>query len=541
MVEKLVDWLKSLPEKFLEWWKKFTSKQKTAIILATLGVVIAFAILITVVTRTQYTALVTCDNTTQASEVKDLLDANDIKYHVSDNGLVFTVDKKQLSDANLLLGANSIMADSYSDLSSVVNGGLSTTESDKEKLYTAYKENKIKRDLENLSFVNTASVTLNIPENNGTLIASKEPASAQVMLKLQGECPEDKAAYIARAVATAIGNDSTDKVVIMDTNGNMLFAGGDATTSMGYAGSQLSIKQEAENTIKNEVKKVLMNTNEFDLIEVGTALTLDFSNTEKVTTTYTPADGQTQGVLSHETNYEAQTDGGVGLIPGTDSNIEQTYVYESGGAGSSTVSQYEKDYLPNTETTTKIIPAGLIVYDQSSIAVTAIHYNVIKEEDAKKQGLLDGIKWDEYKLLNNTRTKMEVDADLVSVISDASGIDTSNITLVAYEEPFFVDKEKKISKISWTDVLQVILIVVILFLLAYVVLRSLKSDKKKVEEEPEELSVESMLQSLPQTDSMEDIELNEKSEARILIEKFVDENPEAVASLLRNWLSEDWG
>ena len=41
--------------------------------------------------------------------------------------------------------------------------------------------------------------------------------------------------------------------------------------------------------------------------------------------------------------------------------------------------------------------------------------------------------------------------------------------------------------------------------------------------------------------ALEDIEVNEKSEIRILIEKFVDENPEAVALLLRNWLDEDWG
>ena len=37
-----------------------------------------------------------------------------------------------------------------------------------------------------------------------------------------------------------------------------------------------------------------------------------------------------------------------------------------------------------------------------------------------------------------------------------------------------------------------------------------------------------------------DIIKKEKSEARVLIEKFVEEKPEAVASLLRNWLNEDW-
>ena len=40
--------------------------------------------------------------------------------------------------------------------------------------------------------------------------------------------------------------------------------------------------------------------------------------------------------------------------------------------------------------------------------------------------------------------------------------------------------------------------------------------------------------------SVDDIDLQEKSETRKAIEKFVDENPEAVALLLRNWLNEDW-
>ena len=38
-----------------------------------------------------------------------------------------------------------------------------------------------------------------------------------------------------------------------------------------------------------------------------------------------------------------------------------------------------------------------------------------------------------------------------------------------------------------------------------------------------------------------EIELEDKSDSRIMIEKFVDENPEAVALLLRNWINEDWG
>ena len=61
-------------------------------------------------------------------------------------------------------------------------------------------------------------------------------------------------------------------------------------------------------------------------------------------------------------------------------------------------------------------------------------------------------------------------------------------------------------------------------------------------QEPEaELSVENLLESTKESQEvLADIGYNEKSETRILIEKFVEQNPEAAASLLRNWLNEDW-
>jgi flagellar M-ring protein FliF len=76
-------------------------------------------------------------------------------------------------------------------------------------------------------------------------------------------------------------------------------------------------------------------------------------------------------------------------------------------------------------------------------------------------------------------------------------------------------------------------------MLGFVVFKTLR--KEEEEEVAEEVSVEALLEQQQVEENLEDIGFNEKSEARILIEKFVDEKPEAVASLLRNWLNEDWG
>lgn len=532
----MADKLKELLNKVLGWWNGFTSKQKTILISAVAGVVLTVAIIVALLTRPQYVLLAECETTKEASEVKELLESNAVDYKISDDGLRIEVLKAQQADANLLLGANDIQAAGYS-IDNVTSGGFSTTESDKQKKYQLYMEKKLETEfLEKFEAIKSANVDLSIPENDGTLISTEEESFASILLELDGEFTADNAAYLARAVATAIGNTTTNNIVILDTEGNMLFSGDDNYTMSGMANSQLSVKTQAENLVKNEVKRVLLGTNEFDNIEVASNLALDFSTTDSTEHTYTPADGQTQGVLSHEDIYNSDSTNSNGGVPGTDSNDQTTYVLQDNANSSETVSEESRDYLPNEKIINKTIPAGLIKYDESSISVTAVDYNVIREEDAKSQGLLDGVSWEEYKNANQGKTKIEIDQELYSVVANATGIDADDITIVAYRENVFFDSEGL--GITAADAGQILLIVAILALLGFVLFRSMRGEKEEVQDE--ELSVESLLQSTPEAE-LEDIDVENQSEVRKLIDKFVDENPEAAASLLRNWLNEDWG
>ena len=111
--------------------------------------------------------------------------------------------------------------------------------------------------------------------------------------------------------------------------------------------------------------------------------------------------------------------------------------------------------------------------------------------------------------------------------------------MAAYTQYVFIDKTG--ANITVTDILQIVTILIILGLLAFIVIRSMWTSKKTEEEPvPEELSVEQLLESTPE-ETLEDIEMDTGSETKRLIEKFVDENPEAAATLLRNWLNEDYG
>lgn len=534
-MDKLLDRLKEFGNRILEWWNRFTAKQKTLIIGIVAVLILAIVIIVSMLTKPQYVLLRECESTKEAAEVRDLLDGEELTYEISDDGLVVRILASQLSEANLLLGANNIQAASYG-IENVTDGSFSTTESDKQKKYVVYLEKRLENDvLSMFTAVKSARVTLNIPENTGTLIAENEESSAWILLELKDEFSQESAAYLARAISTSMGNDTTNNVVITDVEGNMLFTGEDNYSTSGMANAQLSVKSEAEKNMINNVRRVILGTNEFDNVEVSPNLVLDFSTQSSTRHTYEPADGQTQGVLSHEDVFSSENTSGVGGIPGTDSNDDDsTYVLEDNANSSSTQTEESRDYLPNEEITTKETPAGVIDYGSSSLAAALLQYNVIREEDAETQGLLDGVTWEEYKLANTERTRIEVDETLYSAVANATGIATDNITLVAYSENLFFDAEG--SGITATDVLQIVLIVVILALLAFVVLRSMKSEKH--EEEEEELSVETLLQSTVQ---LEEISSENESEEKRLINKFVEENPEAAANLLRNWLNEDWG
>ena len=536
----MADKLKAIPTRILEWWNKYTSKQKTIIISIAAGVVLALAILVTVLTRPQYETLVVCESTKESAAIIELLEGASpaIDYVYSEDGYQIKVEKSQVGQANVLLGANNIPTVRMT-IQDVTSGGLTTTESDKVKLYKTYQEEMLEADLESMGNIKSAKVDLHIPEDNGTMIAQNEDASAAIMLELNDVLTNDQAANIAQFVKTSLGNEKIQTITIIDNEGNLLFSGDDTSSIQGQANSQFTVKQQTEAVLQSNIKKVLLGTNEFNLIEVSSNLELDFSSVEETEHLFYAPDGQTQGVLSHEDIFESESTGGVSGTPGTDSNNQDNtdYVLQDYESSSATQSEISRDYLPNEKVTLTKIPAGLVKYNNSSISVAAIKYKVLKEEDAKNQGLLDGITWDEYKAMNQERTKLEIDEDLVDLVAKASGISAENISFVAYEEPMYIDAEAL--PVSATDIVQIVLIVLILGLLAFVIFRSMRSEKVLVEEE-KEISIEELLDSAPEA-TVEELEAETKSETRKMIEKFVDENPEAAANLLRNWLNEDWG
>lgn len=534
----MVDKIKEIPKKVLEWWNKFSVKQKTLIASVVVFVVIGLVIAGKVITTPTMVTIRECENTKEAGEVKGLLDGEGIDYTTSDDGLIFKVKSSDQANAAILLGENGIPATTY-ELDNVFEGGFSSTEADKFKKYQLYLEEQIAEQLQTLDVVKSAKVKLNMPVDDGTILAKEQDNYAAITLTLTDKdgIDEERAAGLAKWIATAIGNKNTNNVSIMDTAGNMIFMGTDSESFMGTASSQLSYQSKAENMLKAKVKEVVLGTSVYDNVSVAPNLVMSFDQANTTDHEFYTPEGEEHGPLDSESNYNSETVGGVAGVPGTDSNDDTGYMVEDGNVTSQTITDETKQYKTSEKITNTTGAIGKVDYDESSLTLVATQYHIYDEDTLRSSGQLDDMTFDEFVAANRDKTKLEVDQDFVEMVSRATGFSEDNIKIVAYEVPFFNYSDG--SGRVFTDYLPLIIAVLIMLMLGYVVFRSTR--KEQIGDMEEELSVESLLSSTKEAqESLEDIGFAEKSETRILIERFVDENPEAAASLLRNWLNEEW-
>lgn len=531
--------IKQVLEKVLDWWKKFNNKQRIIILSAIGVVIIALAILVAVMNIPHPQTLYICEDYKEASEIKKILEDGGISYSTDGDGLLFYVDKADMAEASILLGENEFPSMDYS-IDNVVDGGLTTTESDKQKKWETYLEAKFADHIAQLSNVEACTVDITLPKNDGTILSREQEGTAAVTLTLRKSMDDETAYGLARYIATQLGNETTDGITILDSNANMIYSGADANTIIGASTSQINFREKLKVLKKEEIRELLVDSDLFSEVQISMELYVDFDTSKISKKELGIPEGMEIGALTSISEYSeesiGQTSGGV---PGTDLNDgdNTTYVTGDGENTQLTIDESEKLYEYNEILTEIISNGGYTIHDKSHISLVANRYVVYNEAELKLTGQLDGTTFEEFKALHKDKVLLETDEQLVELISNATGIPEESISIISYEVPQFVPITEETRSV--TDYLQIILAVLIFVLLGYVVFRSTRSQKE--EEIQPELSVETLLQSTVEAnEGLEDIGFNEKSDTRVMIEKFVDENPEAAASLLRNWLNEEW-
>lgn len=540
MMEQLI----ALKDKILEFWNKYTSKQKTIIICVACAILVAIVLLAYFMTRPVYTDVATLSGETATTFDTALQGAGLDYVKESDNNgnTTFKVEQSQYSDAVLLMGENQITDDEMT-WEKALQSDMTTSSDEKQTKATLALQSSIRKGLLNFDGVEDATVYINRPKDDCTIYADKQDTSVSVSFKMAGSktMDSDTADAIAYYLANAVGSTKPDHIVLTDTKGNLLFNGQQDAGLGGTISSTEDYRDKLKNNFAKYVRDLLTKAG-YDDVEVSkNNIVFDMNKLTELVTTYTTNEGQDQGLYGSSYEYKSTGASSSGGVPGTDSNgdVTDTMITDNGDSSSETILN-KYDYLPNKTVQNIEHEIGAVKKDESSIAIVLTHYRVVKEETLESQGALDNMTFDEYVDANSNVTEQQVPTDLSQLVAAATGITENNIQIRVVEKPVFEAKEASSFGDNVTNYLMVILTVLIAGLLIFVIIKG-TSPVEVTEMEPE-LSVEDLLATTQDNaQTLEEIELEDKSDTRIMIEKFVDENPEAVALLLRNWINEDWG
>ena len=537
--------VKEIPEKFKVFWDKYTSKQKTIVIAIICVVLIAIGVVAWLASRPTWSKFQVFDSVDDANTMTKALDDQSITWKASSDGKTIYVHQDDMTNALYAMSDNGLTDKGYT-WDDAFNNSMSTTESEKDQKRVLALQSEIRQSLIQYKFIDDANVFINVPESTYTVLSSDDAETAKTSITasielndknkdlLDDKTAETLASWLANTVGTDVKN-----VIINDTDGKCIYNGNTSDGLGGVlTGGSTEYCNKLRNTIADNVTTLLIRCG-YDDAQVGTeGIQFDMNKIETLTKEYSVDDGREYGYPTNLYTYSSKGASGNGGTPGTDSNDSDTdYVNNSSSGTSNTVDvQKLTDLLTNEKVQNIKQETPAIKLADSSLGIVVRKYTVYKEDDLKADGTLDKTTWDQFISQNNKISTTTVSTDEINLISAATGVSANKITVLAYNVPQFVSSTKSSNGIS--NYLMIILTVLIIALLIFVILRG--ASPLAAEDEEPELSVEQLLATTKENQSLDDIEFSDKSETRKMIEKFVDENPEAVAQLLRNWLNDEW-
>lgn len=522
------DAIRDLWERFTTFWRELTNGQKIRVYVMAGILVLVTALTLVFSLRVEYIPLFASTEGISLGPVITYLDENNIRYRKGENGQIL-IDSRSKQNVEFDLSAQAIVspdvsfADTWSQLS------LTATEADKANLWKEFTKNDLVAKMR--KFENVENATVNYTKPDKSYWAGEDntnQGTAYLMLKTVKALTSDQVEAAARVAASSLGIPA-ENVTLVDQNLNPLNRGNDGT-DIARASTQEEMRRgrqaELETKVRNHFLLSVGQNADFDTMTVSANPVLDFDvlrSQEKSFSDPNP-DGGGFAVIDEQLT-ESLVNGDAGDIPGTDTNPATGPGYVTGdGAGST----YDKDHsnqekVYNEKDTVTEKALGKLVADQSSMSITLWYGKRVETADILTPEYLDEIR-------TSASTATGVPLNSISV----------NIQKLAPEESVVPTLMENVSELLDQFGFYLFMLLLLIVMAIALVPRKERGAAPALAGglEPALAGVGAIGAIHEQT--LPDISTEEQSEIKRQIDKFVSQKPDAVAQLLRNWLSEEW-
>jgi flagellar M-ring protein FliF len=517
--------------KLAEFWKSLEKSQKTRLYITSAIVAVAIGISIIMISRPNHITLFSNEDKKQVGEMVAILNDNNIWNSAEDSGTSIVINAKDNNRAQILLAQQGYPKGGMTFQDAISMIGITTTESDKKHIWKQQQISDLEAKIKMLDNVEEAAVSLATPESSVFAPQGQEPpkATAYVMVKPKQQLTEKQVEGIVMLVSRSVEKLDPEYVTVVDGNGNILNTNtGDGTINVVNSQEEMRVGRERELEQKVLNYFSVGQYDNFDTLRVVANVVLDFDKDKASIKSITNPQGMEGGaVISSKTEEERIKNGAASGEPGQTVNPgnAETPSYVTGDTGSSDYSNKKAEtnfgYDETLREQEKAV--GKLVPEESSLAISL---------------------WYGKKVTDDTKIGDDFINQVKQAASTATGIPIGNISVTKLKmaQPEVV--EKTLNETIRQLVSDYGFFALMLFLIAGLLIMAMPRRKKEPEvETAQPLAAAAGGPKFVVPDAAEplpEIELEERSEIKKQIDKFVKQKPDAVAQLLRNWLSDEW-
>jgi flagellar M-ring protein FliF len=546
------EYLRQLVEQFQTAWQRFNIGQKLAIVLAPLLVLAAIVSLALWTNQSHYAALYSKLSSKDAGVLVDKLRSEGVPYRIGSDGTTIEVPEDKLYETRLDLASQNMPIGQGVGFEIFDKSSFGITDFNQQVNYQRALEGELSRTIASLGEVESARVELVMPKPSLYEEKEKEAtASVVVGLKPNMSLRPEQIRGIVSLVAASVEGLTPQNVTLLDSDGNMLsdlikddLADDSASSGSAISGSrllkqtdaQLEIQRRFEHEIERRVSSMLDKVLGPNRSSVKATAELDFDSKESNSETYEPVVNNQGIVRSSEREIESATGQGTlpGGIPGTESNVPgyQSYNGYPSQNGNSNYSKTKEtvNYEINKKVDHVIEAPGTV--KRISVAV-----------------MVDSLQPQQVDAIKNAAT--------VAAGLDLSRGDQISVENISFDSSFRHNEElanvQAEKQALWVNIgtaalILVIMMMILLFLRSILKPRVVRVQERLIREitrvgEEELGSGDEAAIPLDQAGRPSDQALEDQRRAQIRqqVSKLAREKPQAIAMLIRRWLSEEKG
>lgn len=541
------DRIREMADNLRDRWQGLERNQKMRLSLGGLCLVIAIGATLYFTLRPEWVNLFTNRDVITLSSARTVLTDAGINHRITDGGRSLAVMSRDEFAARAVISEHPEvggLALSFDFQDYIDNVGFGVSEAVRRDMSVMAEQNRIANSIRGMTGITDATVWLDIPSERNIIFGTAPAPTASVFITHTNPIDHAAARAIAEFVASGVAGLDVQNVTVTNQHMQTLFSGDIDPIATNIA-SDFEMELRRRNLIQTEVHRLV--SPHFDDVRVLPNIVV---NTDQVTSetrvpVLTDPDGNTGALYHRITNNEQAHSTGPGGEPGLGSNNQATAQYHIGGAAGETQANRrhtEEHWEHGWAHTFMRQSFGDLVPGESSLAVVGYNHIVFNQAHMEDNDLLNGLTWVQFVEERSAMMPYDITDTLSPVllasIQAATGIE--NVALAAFELYYF--QPRIVTPFNWELLVVFALLVILLAFLFLSLFR--RTHSEEILEVAPELSVEDLLVSTQlEEESMEplkDIDYNEGSDIKRQIDKFVEDRPEAVAQLLRNWLNEGW-